>query len=119
MSKAITPITPAAIKEIVNTSARGVVDDVSDIINQLAEQFDGRFISVEAGIKGMNHGLSKVQKDFVDLRGNINRLTNTVDGFVKRLDENELEDTARDAQFRRLLDWAQKVSAKTGIPLEY
>jgi hypothetical protein len=45
-------------------------------------------------------------------------LVNTVDGFVKRIDDYEIEQISRDRQFERLLDWARKVSEKTGIPLE-
>ncbi len=47
----------------------------------------------------------------------LDRLINTIDGFVKRLDDTEIEQVSRDAQFRRLLDWAREVSKKTGIPL--
>ncbi len=47
----------------------------------------------------------------------LNKLINTLDGFVKRLDDNETEQSARDAQFDRLLEWAREVSKKTGIPL--
>jgi septal ring factor EnvC (AmiA/AmiB activator) len=48
----------------------------------------------------------------------LSSLMNSIDGFIKRLDDNETEQSARDAQFDRLLDWARKVSKKTGIPLE-
>jgi len=48
----------------------------------------------------------------------LNRLTNTIDNFVKRLDDNEIEQASRDVQFSRLLDWARQVSNKTGIPLK-
>ena len=48
----------------------------------------------------------------------LNRLMSTIDTFIKRIDDQEANDLARDAQFERLLDWARKVSAKTGIPLE-
>lgn len=47
----------------------------------------------------------------------LDRLTNTIDSFVKRLDDAEIEQVSRDAQFQRLLDWAREVSKKTGIPL--
>ena len=46
------------------------------------------------------------------------RLLNTLDGFLKRLDNIETELSARDAQFERLLEWAREVSRKTGIPLK-
>jgi nitrate/nitrite-specific signal transduction histidine kinase len=55
---------------------------------------------------------SKASQDSLD------RLVNTVDGFVKRIDDYEIEQISRDRQFERLLDWARKVSEKTGIPLE-
>jgi septal ring factor EnvC (AmiA/AmiB activator) len=46
------------------------------------------------------------------------RLLNTLDGFLKRLDDIETEQSARDLQFERLLDWAREVSKKTGVPLK-
>lgn len=52
------------------------------------------------------------------MAGSINQLANTLDAFAKRLESAEVEQAARDAQFARLLDWAKKVSKKTGIPLE-
>ncbi len=48
----------------------------------------------------------------------IDKLTRTIDGFVKRLEDHEVEIAARDSQFEKLLIWARKVSEKTGIPLE-
>jgi len=49
---------------------------------------------------------------------NMERLINTLDGFLKRLDDSEIEQSARDLQFERLLEWARDVSKKTGIPLK-
>ncbi len=48
----------------------------------------------------------------------LDSLQRTIDRFIGRLDEQELELRARDSQFEKLLDWARKVSEKTGIPLE-
>ncbi len=50
-------------------------------------------------------------------QNSMERLIDTLDGFVKRLDDNETEQSARDMQFERLLEWAREVSKKTGIPL--
>jgi len=47
----------------------------------------------------------------------LDRLKNTIDNFVKRLDDAEIEQSSRDLQFDRLLSWAKQVSKKTGIPL--
>ena len=51
-------------------------------------------------------------------QSSVDRLTNTIDGFVKRLDASEIEQAARDSQFNRLILWAKEVSVKTGIPLK-
>lgn len=48
----------------------------------------------------------------------MDRLINTLDGFVKRLDDAQIDQSARDARFERLLEWAKEVSIKTGIPLK-
>ncbi len=51
-------------------------------------------------------------------RESMDRLVNTMDRFLGRLEDADIEHAASDAQFGRLLDWARKVSAQTGIPLE-
>ena len=79
-------------------------DDLTDIMQTFMHQVDERF--------------NKVEKDISDIKISIDRLTNTIDGFLKRLDEVEAEQTARDVQFERLLEWAREVSKKTGVPLK-
>ena len=51
-------------------------------------------------------------------QASMERLVNTIDSFVKRIDDNEIEQASRDMQFERLLEWARKVSEKTGIPIK-
>lgn len=51
-------------------------------------------------------------------QASMDQLVNTIDGFVKRIDNNEIEQASRDMQFERLLEWARKVSEKTGIPIK-
>lgn len=48
----------------------------------------------------------------------LDRLTNTIDAFMKRLDAQEAELAAHKSQMDKLIAWAHKVSEKTGIPLE-
>lgn len=50
-------------------------------------------------------------------QSSIDRLTNTIDSFIKRLNDADIEQSSRDLQFDRLLSWARQVSKKTGIPL--
>jgi vacuolar-type H+-ATPase subunit E/Vma4 len=51
-------------------------------------------------------------------QSSLDQLTNTIDAFIKRLDNTEIDQVARDRQFDRLLSWAREVSVKTGIPLK-
>lgn len=81
------------VQEIVNKA----VDDLSEIITTLAQN---------------------MHTEIADVKESLNKLTNTVDGFVARIDRYETEMAARDRQFERLVEWARKVSEKTGIPLE-
>jgi hypothetical protein len=77
-----------------------------DEFTKLFKYMERRFDAVDAGLA------SKASQEAMD------RLTNTIDSFIKRLDDSEVEGAARDRQFDQLLAWARKVSEKTGIPLE-
>jgi len=80
------------------------IDDVINILQDFIKHVDERFNTIESEI--------------VKLTESHNRLLNTIDSFVGRIDKYETELAARDSQFEKLLDWARKVSEKTGIPLE-
>lgn len=92
------------VQEIVDRAIDKAVTDLSEIIANFAQQVDGRFNAVEA--------------KQLELDRKFDRLLSTIDSFVGRIDRYESEQIARDSQFNRLLDWARKVSEKTGIPLE-
>ena len=77
------------------------------------DQFTKLFKYMQTEFRVVNSKLDeKASQDSLD------RLTSTIDAFVKRLDDNEVEDAAMKSQFNKLLEWARKVSEKTGIPLE-
>lgn len=87
-----------------DTATRKDIDDVISIIRDFMTQVDNRFNSIE--------------KEITQLKDSHNRLMNTIDGFIGRIDKYETELAARDNQLEKLLVWARKVSDKTGIPLE-
>lgn len=70
--------------------------------------------------KYMQEGFAVVNKklDEKASQSSVDKLISAIDSFVRRLDDAEVEQAARDRQFEKLLDWAHKVSVKTGIPLE-
>jgi septal ring factor EnvC (AmiA/AmiB activator) len=85
-------------------ATRKDIDEVIGIVRDFMQQVDSRFNTIE--------------KEITKLNESHNRLLNTIDGFIGRIDKYEIELAARDRQFEKLLAWARKVSEKTGIPLE-
>lgn len=85
-------------------ATRNDIDEVIDILKGFMVQVDERF--------------NRIESEITQLKDSHNRLLNTIDGFVGRIDKYETELAARDSQFEKLLSWARKVSEQTGIPLE-
>ncbi len=78
----------------------------------------------------MNDEFARLFKYIEEFRGEMNqkldekasqssldRLINTVDAFVKRLDDAETEQAARDHKIERLERWIQEVAESTGVKL--
>ena len=121
-----------ATKQDVEEIVDKAVTDLSEIISTFAQQVDTRFNkletkvdaidtrleNVEIKVISLESRLEHVEHELLELRESHHRLLITIDGFVARIDRYESEQLARDNQFNRLLEWARKVSEKTGIPLE-
>lgn len=110
-------MTEYATKQEVQTIVDKAVEDLSEIITGFAKQVDERFDKVETNIFKIEGRIDGVERHIIDLKASHDRLLNTIDKFVGRLDSIDIEDTARDSQFEKLLVWAREVSKKTGIPL--
>lgn len=48
----------------------------------------------------------------------VDRLTNTIDGFLKRLDDYEVELAARDSKINRLEKYIEVLAEKAGVDLD-
>ena len=59
----------------------------------------------------------RMTSEFAEVRSDIRSLLDAPDHVLARLDDEEADQAVRDAQFQRLVEWARKVSKKTGIPL--
>ena len=110
-------------------ATRKDIDDVLSILKGFAQQTSDEFVSVNDQFTRIderfnkfefqvNARFDKIESEIIDLQKSHDRLLRTVDRFLARIDTYETEQIARDSQFAKLLDWARKVSAKTGIPLE-
>ena len=92
--------------------------DFAKLDEKLDRRFDETLALMETFMHQVDSRFNKLEERMDSFDEKLNKLTSTIDGFIKRLDEVDGEQTARDAQFERLLKWARKVSEKTGIPLE-
>ena len=93
------------VEEIVDRVVSKAVDDLTDVIAQFASRVDERFSHLEARV-------DKLEEHF-------DRLNNTLDAFLKRLDDIETDNHARDAQIARMERWIEKIAKQTGVQLEY
>ena len=111
------------------SATRKDIDDVLKVLKDFAQHNSDEFISINDQFATVNERFNKfefqvnsrfdkIESNIVDLQKSHDRLLRTVDRFLARIDTYEIEQIARDSQFEKLLDWARKVSAKTGIPLE-
>jgi hypothetical protein len=107
-------------------ATRKDIDDVIDILQDFMKQVSGEFADVRSEVRGEFADVrSEVRGEFAEIKNRLDeqdkkydRLISTIDGFISRIDRYETELAARDRQFEKLLQWARKVSEKTGVPLE-
>ncbi len=76
-----------------------------NVYKKLTNHFDMRF--------------DKLEQDITQINKKYEHLIVTLDTFLKRLDDIEADNSARDAQLARLERWIEQVASKTGVKLEY
>ncbi len=111
-------VTKQDVEEIVGKAIDKAVTDLSEVISSFAQQVDTRFNKLEVKVVNLEARFERMERELTELRESHQRLLTTIDGFISRIDRYESEQLMRDNQFKRLLEWARKVSEKTGIPLE-
>jgi septation ring formation regulator EzrA len=84
---------------------KGLDRSLDKLVLKLFNHFDKRFDEIDKNI-------SKIDEKY-------DHLVVTLDSFLKRLDDIETDNTARDAQLARLERWIEQVANKTGVKLEY
>lgn len=96
-------VTEEMLDKALKENNKVIIDEISEVMNVMMDRIDERF--------------TKIENEIIDLKKSHEKLLNTVDGFIKRLEDYEVESRARDVQLERLVAWAKDVSVKTGIPL--
>ncbi len=115
------PLTEEVVVRIVKQSQAEIIEVIADFADKVDKRFCGvetRLDRLEIGQIKMQAQLEAIEVRVARLEESIESLTRTVDAIMKRYDDMDIENAARDSQFKKLLAWAHKVSEKTGIPLE-
>ena len=120
--------------------AKQITDDIAGVFQDFAEKVDKRFDgveerldrvevrleAVEERLETVEMRLIKVEHEVSDLKIRMDQLeashqqlVSTIDKFLKRLDDIETENAARDHQYARLERWVEQIAKQTGIKLEY
>lgn len=94
-----------------STETTATKQDILDSQKEIIDVIQDLIVRFDAGFKD-------IEREIVDLKASHDKLINTIDAVIKRYDDMDVENAARDSQFQKLLSWARKVSEKTGIPLE-
>lgn len=77
----------------------------SSLYKKLTKHFDERF--------------DKIDKDVSEINEKYNHLVTTLDTFLKRLDDIEANNAARDAQLARHERWLEQIATNAGVKLTY
>lgn len=80
-------------------------EDLNDFGLKLFAYFDKRFDALDKRIDGIDDKYE--------------RLMTVLDAFLKRLDDIEADNAARDHEIERIKRWVQQIAQKTGVKLEY
>lgn len=84
---------------------KGLDESLDKLVIKLFHHFDKRF--------------DKIEESTAEINDKYDHLITTLDAFLKRLDNIEANDAARDVQLARHEKWLEQIAAKTGVKLEY
>ncbi len=70
-------------------------------------------------VKMLNPRFDTLDERMDNFGGKLDHLTDTLDAFLKRLDDIEKDNVARDHEIERMKHWIEQIAQKTGIKLEY
>lgn len=90
------------------------IDERFDKIDEKFDKVDDTFLKMFSYVADMD---KRISDRFDGVEADIRSLLDMPDTIGKRLDDNDDEQAARDAQFARLVEWARKVSEKTGVTM--
>jgi hypothetical protein len=106
-----------ATKEDVELIVKAATGEVVELLNDVIEQFDKRFNKIEFYQAQHNLEFMKIEKRFDTLDRKYDQLLDTMDAFLKRIDDSETESAARDHKMARIEAWVEAIAKQTGVPM--
>lgn len=97
-------VTQSMLDKALTQQSKSIIDDLNGVIDIFASRIYERFNKLEKRVDSLEEILAK--------------LNNTIDGFIKRIDNYEQENVARDRQVARLETWIQQIAKETGVKLK-
>src|SRR5437899_5864351 len=95
-------VTKSMLDEALRDSSKATIEKIAGIIRDFSNRVDERFNTVEARLHNVETRLETVEAGVADLNTKYDHLITTLDTFLKRLDDQEAENAARDAHLERL-----------------
>lgn len=95
-----------------------IIDEISGVIRDFAEQVDERFNKIEFRLDKIEAEIQSLNKRVDNLEEKYDHILKTLDAFLKRLSDVESNDAARDAQLARFDRWLHQIADKVNIKLE-
>ena len=92
-------------------------DDLTALMSKFADDVNARFDQQDARFDQQDARLDRIEARLDKLEASHSRLMDTIDGFIKRIDEYETELVARDHKIQRLERWIEQIAEKTGVEL--
>lgn len=90
----MTAITRAEVQEIVDASAKKVIDEMSNLFADFMGMVDKRFVAVEDRLTAIEEDIAKMKADIEELKGNVATLKDDVEVLkddVRHLRQNMRE----------------------------
>ena len=85
-------------------------DDLTALMSEFANDMNARFDQQDARF-------DRIEEELREQNEKYDHLVTTIDGFIKRIDDYEIENAARDHKIDRLERWIKAVADQAGVKL--
>jgi len=92
-------------------------DDLTALMSEFANDMNARFDQQDARFDQQDARFDRIEEELREQNEKYDHLVTTIDGFIKRIDDYEIENAARDHKIDRLERWIKAVADQAGVKL--